>query len=246
MLVGNSFGGAVANPAFVLSQVLAQMKDRSGRIKIPGFYADVVPPTRRELTDLTNSGFTVAGFKKDHLYKKLRVEDPLEVMKRIWMMPTFEVHGISGGYQGAGIKTIVPAWAEAKVSLRLVPGQSPARVLEAIRSFVAEVEPLVEVVPLGSVPAFVTSVEAPECRAMDRAAERVLGKGLALTRGGGSIPAVATMAEVLRAPVLLMGLSLPEHGYHAPNEFFDWTQARRGVELYSSWFEELERLPGRA
>jgi len=104
----------------------------------------------------------------------------------------------------------------------------------------------VEVVPLGSAPAFVTSVDAPECRAMDRAAERVLGKGLALTRGGGSIPAVAIMAEVLRAPVLLMGLSLPEHGYHAPNEFFDWTQARRGVELYASWFEELERLPARS
>ena len=156
------------------------------------------------------------------------------------------MHGISGGYQGAGIKSIVPAWAEAKLSLRLVPGQSPARVVEAIRSFVAELDPLVEVVPLGSAPAFVTSVDAPECKAMDRAAERVLGKGLALTRGGGSIPAVAMMAETFRAPVLLMGLSLPEHGYHAPNEFFDWTQARRGVELYSAWFEELERLPERA
>jgi len=141
------------------------------------------------------------------------------------------VHGIAGGYQGPGVKSVVPAWAEAKLSLRLVPGQSPARVVEAIRRFVAELDPLVEVVPLGSAPAFVTSLDAPECRAMDRAAERVLGQTLAVTRGGGSIPAVAIMAEVL-----------PEHGYHAPNEFFDWTQARRGVELYASWFEELERL----
>jgi len=107
---------------------------------------------------------------------------------------------------------------------------------------VTELNPHVEMTVLNGAPAFVTSLEAPACEAMNRAADRVLGKRLAITRGGGSIPAVATMAEQLGAPVLLMGLSLPEHGYHAPNEFFDWQQARRGVELYASWFEELARL----
>lgn len=240
-------GGGAPNPISGLARVLAACFDaENGRILIPGVRDGVVPVSDAELDLYVRSGFDLERFRRTYGFRRLMAASARELLRRLWTEPTFEVHGLSGGYQGPGNKSIVPAWAEAKVSLRLVPGQSPARVLEAIRSFVAELDPLVEVVPLGSAPAFVTSVEAAECRAMDRAAERVLGTRLALTRGGGSIPAVATMAEVLRAPVLLMGLSLPEHGYHAPNEYFDWTQARRGVELYSAWFEELERLPAQA
>ena len=240
-------GGGAPNPLAGLVRVLAACFDaKTGHILIPGVLDDVRPVSDAEMDLYVRSGFDLERFRSTYGFRRLLTETPRELLRRLWTQPTFELHGISGGYQGPGIKSIVPASAEAKVSLRLVPGQSPAKVMEAIRRFVAGVDPLVEVVPLGSAPAFVTSVDAPECKAMDRAAERVLGKGLALTRGGGSIPAVAIMAEVLRAPVLLMGLSLPEHGYHAPNEFFDWTQARRGVELYASWFEELERLPGKA
>jgi acetylornithine deacetylase/succinyl-diaminopimelate desuccinylase-like protein len=239
-------GGGAPNPLAVLARVIAACFDaRTGTILVPGIREGITPVSDAELDTYVRSGFDVDRFRATYGFRRLLASEPRELLRRLWTEPTFEVHGIAGGYQGPGIKSVVPAWAEAKLSLRLVPGQSPPRVLEAIRRFVAELDPLVEVVPLGSAPAFVTSVDAPECRAMDRAAERVLGQGLALTRGGGSIPAVAIMAEVLRAPVLLMGLSLPEHGYHAPNEFFDWTQARRGVELYASWFEELER-PGRA
>jgi acetylornithine deacetylase/succinyl-diaminopimelate desuccinylase-like protein len=240
-------GGGAPNPLAGLTRVLAACFDAAtGRILVPGVLDDVSPVSDAEMDLYVRSGFDVERFRSTYGFRRLLASDPREMLRRLWTQPTFELHGISGGYQGPGIKSIVPASAEAKVSLRLVPGQSPARVIDSIRRFVAEVDPMVEVVPLGSAPAFVTSVDAPECRAMDRAAERVLGKGLALTRGGGSIPAVAIMAEALRAPVLLMGLSLPEHGYHAPNEFFDWTQARRGVELYASWFEELERLPAKA
>jgi len=237
-------GGGAPNPIAGLVRVLAACFDaRSGHILVPGIRDGIVPVSEEEMDLYLRSGFDVERFRSTYGFRRLMANEPRELLRRLWTEPTFEVHGICGGYQGPGIKSIVPAWAEAKVSLRLVPAQSPARVVDCIRRFVAELDPLVEVVPLGSAPAFVTSVDAPECAAMDRASERVLGKSLALTRGGGSIPAVATMAEVLRAPVLLMGLSLPEHGYHAPNEFFDWTQARRGVELYASWFEELERLP---
>ena len=240
-------GGGAPNPLAGLARVLAACFDAStGRILVPGVLDDVRPVSEAEMDLYVRSGFDVERFRNTYGFRRLLAGTPRELLRRLWTEPTFELHGITGGYQGPGITSIVPASAEAKVSLRLVPGQSPAKVLESIQRFVAELDPLVEVVPLGAAPAFVTSVDAPECRAMDRAAERVLGKGLALTRGGGSIPAVAIMAEVLRAPVLLMGLSLPEHGYHAPNEFFDWTQARRGVELYASWFEELERLPAKA
>jgi len=235
-------GGGAPNPLTGLARVLAACVDaRTGAILVPGLHDGIVPVSDAELDLYVRSGFDVERFRTTYGFRRLLATEPRELLRRLWTEPTFEVHGIAGGYQGPGVKSVVPAWAEAKVSLRLVPGQSPARVLEAIRRFVAELDPLVEVVALGSAPAFVTSVDAPECRAMDQAAERVLGQRLAVTRGGGSIPAVAIMAEVLRAPVLLMGLSLPEHGYHAPNEFFDWTQARRGVELYASWFEELER-----
>ena len=236
-------GGGAPNPITGLARVLAACVDaRTGAILVPGLRDGIVPVSDAELDVYVRSGFDVERFRATYGFRRLLATEPRELLRRLWTEPTFEVHGIAGGYQGPGVKSVVPAWAEAKLSLRLVPGQSPARVVEAIRRFVAELDPLVEVVPLGSAPAFVTSLDAPECRAMDRAAERVLGQTLAVTRGGGSIPAVAIMAEVLRAPVLLMGLSLPEHGYHAPNEFFDWTQARRGVELYASWFEELERL----
>ncbi len=239
-------GGGGPNPLAGLVRVLAACFDAStGRILVPGVLDDVAPVSDAEMDLYVRSGFDVERFRSTYGFRRLLASNPRELLRRLWTQPTFEIHGISGGYQGPGIKSIVPAWAEAKVSLRLVPGQSPAKVVDAIRRFVAELDPLVEVVPVGAAPAFVTSVDAPECKAMNRAAERVLGKGLALTRGGGSIPAVAIMAEMLSAPVLLMGLSLPEHGYHAPNEFFDWTQARRGVELYASWFEELERLPAR-
>jgi len=236
-------GGGAPNPIAGLVRVLAACFDAStGRILVPGVHDGIVPVSDAELDRYVQSGFDVERFRSTYGFRRLLATDARELLRRLWTEPTFEIHGITGGYQGPGIKSIVPSHAEAKVSLRLVPGQSPARVVEAIRSFVAGLDPLVEVTTLGSAPAFLTSVDAPECKAMDRAAVRVLGKSLALTRGGGSIPAVAIMADVLRAPVLLMGLSLPEHGYHAPNEFFDWTQARRGVELYSAWFEELERL----
>ena len=105
-------------------------------MKIPGFYDDVVPPTRKELEDFKRSGFTVAGFKKDHLFKSLRTNDALDVMKRIWAMPTFEVHGVVGGYTGPGVKTIIPPRAEVKVSCRLVPNQSADKVVKAITKFV--------------------------------------------------------------------------------------------------------------
>ncbi len=94
------------------------MDGRTGRVKIPGFYEDVVPPTKRELEDLKNCGFTTKDFKRDHMFRSLRVDDPLEIMKRVWMMPTFEVHGIAGGYQGPGRQDDHPAEGDGD---RLLP-----------------------------------------------------------------------------------------------------------------------------
>ena len=101
---------------------------QAGKIKIKGFYDDVIPPSKKELNDWANCGFNARAFKKAHHLKQMRTEDPLEVMKRIWGMPTLEVHGVVGGYQGPGLKSIVPPRAEVKASCRLVPGQDPEKI----------------------------------------------------------------------------------------------------------------------
>src|SRR5947209_1239421 len=119
-------GGAARNPLGELMKLVSQMYDATtGKVKIKGFYDDVVPPSKRELQEFRVSGFSVKAFKKDHLYKSIRTEDALDVMKRIWAMPTFEIHGVTGGYNGPGIKTVIPPRASVKISCRLVANQDP-------------------------------------------------------------------------------------------------------------------------
>src|SRR5882724_12109169 len=150
-------GGASRNPIAELMQLVCELYDpRTGKIKIKGFYDDVIPPTKRELNDWANSGFTVSGFKKAHHLKKMRSEDPLEVMKRIWGMPTLEVHGVVGGYQGPGLKSIVPPRAEVKASCRLVPTQDPKRLKKLITAAVKERNPDVKIQFESGAPAFRT------------------------------------------------------------------------------------------
>jgi acetylornithine deacetylase/succinyl-diaminopimelate desuccinylase-like protein len=237
-------GGAARNPLTEMCQLIAECVDgKTGRVKIPGFYADVVPPTKKELTDLAASGFTVAGFKKDHKYKKLRVEDPLEVMKRIWMMPTFEVHGILGGYQeGRTVKTIIPPNATAIVSCRLVPNMSPKKIVKLVTDFVKSKNPDVKVSAEHALPAYQGKTTGPYADAIRGAMKFAFGKEPVFVREGGSIGAVLSMEKVLKTPVFFLGLSLPEHGYHAPNENFDWDQAAGGMAAFAKYFTEVAAL----
>src|SRR6476659_3953204 len=132
-------GGASRNPIAELIQLISEIYDpRTGKIKIKGFYDDVIPPTKKELNDWAKSGFTTSGFKKAHHLTKIRTEDPLEVMKRIWGMPTMEIHGIVGGYQGPGVKSIVPPRAELKASCRLVPVQDPKKIQKLLMNAIRE------------------------------------------------------------------------------------------------------------
>ena len=236
-------GGAARNPISELAQLISECVDgRTGRVKIPGFYADVVPPTKRELEDLRNCGFTVKDFKKDHLFRSLRVDDPLEVMKRIWMMPTFEVHGIAGGYQGPGVKTIIPPKATAIVSCRLVPKMDPKKIVKLIRDFVKSRNPDVKVSAEHELPAYEGKTVGPYADAIRGAMKFAFGKEPVFVREGGSIGAVLSMERVLKAPVFFLGLSLPEHGYHAPNENFDWQQARGGMVAFADYFRRVADL----
>src|SRR6266446_8494529 len=148
-------GGAARNPVAELMKLACELYDpTSGKVKIKGFYEDVIAPTKKELNDWANCGFTTKGFKKAHKLKKMRTEDSLDVMKRIWGMPTLEIHGLAGGYQGPGLKSIVPPRAELKASCRLVPGQDPKNIARAIAALVKEKNPDVKIQFESMAPAF--------------------------------------------------------------------------------------------
>jgi len=236
-------GGASRNPIAELMQVVCDIYDvRTGKVKVKGFYDDVIPPTRKELNDWSNSGFTVNAFKKAHHLKKMRSTDALEVMKRIWGMPTLEIHGVVGGYQGPGLKSIVPPRAEVKASCRLVPGQDPAKIRKLITKAVKERNPDVNIHFESSAPAFRTKIEGPLPDALKRAIKFSFNREAVFVRDGGTIGAMTSIEKVLKCPILFLGLSLPEHGYHAPNENFDWQQASGGMVAFAKYFEEIANL----
>jgi acetylornithine deacetylase/succinyl-diaminopimelate desuccinylase-like protein len=236
-------GGAARNPVTELCGLVAECVDgKTGKVRIPGFYRDVIPPTKRELEDLKRSGFTVAGFKKDHLFRSIRTNDALEVMKRIWCLPTFEVHGIAGGYQGPGVKTIIPPRATAIVSCRLVPNMKTAKIVSLVRAFVKKRHPDVKVEPEHGLPAFRGRTEGAHPDAIRAAMKFAFGREPVFVREGGSIGAVLSMERVLKVPVFFLGLSLPDHGYHAPNENYDWGQARGGMAAFADYFRRVGEM----
>lgn len=236
-------GGAARNPLAELIEVAHACLDaRTGRVKIPGFYDDVIEPTKAEIKSFLKSGFRVKGFKEAYGFRSLRVQDPADVLRRIWASPTFEIHGLSGGYHGQGVKTIVPGHAELKISMRLVPNQVPERVFTLFKKHVAKINPTIKVEREGMLHPFKGSFAGPYVDCVKRAVKAGFGKEPTFVREGGSIGAVVTMQNMWKVPILFMGLSLPEHGYHAPNEYFDWGQASGGIKAFACYFEELARI----
>lgn len=237
-------GGAARNPIGELMQLVSQMYDaKTGRVKIKGFYDDVVPPTKEELRDFKNSGFTVKDFKKDHQFKSIRTENALDVMKRIWAMPTFEVHGLVGGYTGPGIKTVIPPRAEVKISCRLVQKQDPLKIQKLVKDFVKKNNRDVKIEIENQMWPYKAPTSGPLAEAVKDAMAFAFGREPVFVREGGSIGAVVSMENVLKTPVMFLGLSLPEHGYHAPNENYDWQQASGGMVAFVKYFDTVARLP---
>lgn len=236
-------GGAARNPLAELMDVAHACVDaKTGTVKIPGFYDDVVEPTKAEISSFLKSGFQVARFKEAYGFQTLRTEDPADIMRRIWAAPTFEVHGLTGGYHGPGVKTVVPGHGELKVSMRLVPKQTPEKAFGLLKKYVATLNPNVKVESEGMLQPFQGLFEGPYVEAVKRAAKAGFGKEPAFIREGGSIGAVVTMQKAWKVPILFMGLSLPEHGYHAPNEYFDWGQAASGIKAFAHYFSELAKM----
>jgi acetylornithine deacetylase/succinyl-diaminopimelate desuccinylase-like protein len=236
-------GGAARNPLAELMDVAqACVNAKNGEVKIPGFYKDVVQPTKEEIRSFLKSGFQVKRFKQAYGFHSLRTDDPAEVTRRIWAAPTFEIHGLTGGYHGPGVKTVVPSHGELKVSMRLVPNQTPEKVFALLKKYVSKLNPDVKVEVEGMLHPFKGSFEGPYVECVKRAAKAGFGKEPAFIREGGSIGAVVTMQKAWRVPILFLGLSLPEHGYHAPNEYFDWGQASGGMKAFAHYFAELAKM----
>jgi acetylornithine deacetylase/succinyl-diaminopimelate desuccinylase-like protein len=236
-------GGAARNPIGELCQVIAECYDaRTGKVRIPGFYDEVAKASKVEIDNFLGSGFNVRKFKAAHELKKLRSDEAHEVVRHIWAMPTFEVHGIVGGYTGPGVKTAIAPTAEAKVSMRLVPNQNPDHIFKLVKSFIKARNPDVQIYPESFLKPFLGPNSGPYADAARDAMRTAFGKDPAFVREGGSIGAVVTMQKYLKTPIVFLGLSLPEHGYHAPNENFDWEQASGGMRMFARYFENVARF----
>jgi acetylornithine deacetylase/succinyl-diaminopimelate desuccinylase-like protein len=241
-LHSGSFGGAVANPAFVLAQMIAQMKDRGGRIRIPGFYDDVVPLTDEERQAWASLPFNEKKYRKDFGIPKLFGETDYTTLERTWARPTLEVNGLLSGFTGEGAKTVLPAVAMAKISMRLVPNQDPNRIAELFETYVRKLAPKtmeLTVTRMHGGKPWMTSFDNPFVQAAGRAIERGFGKKPVFTREGGSIPVVSTFQEELGLPSVLFGVGLPDENAHAPNEKLDVGNFHNGIIASATLYDEI-------
>lgn len=244
-LHSGSFGGAVANPAMVLAQVLAQMKDRSGRIKIPGFYDDVRPLRDEEREAWKRLPFNETKYRKDIGAPKLFGETGYTTLERVWARPTFEVNGLLSGFTGEGAKTVIPATAMAKVSMRLVPDQRPEKIAELFEAYLRKITPKtveLKVTRMHGGNPWMADFDNPFVQAAGRAIERGFGKAPVYNREGGSIPVVSTFQQELGVPSVLFGIGLPDENAHAPNEKLDLGNFHNGVIASAYLYDEIGRL----
>ncbi len=237
------YGGAAPNPIFGLIELLAKCKDSNGRILIPGMYDDVAPPAPAEKESWERLPFREADFLRDEVGASALTGEPgYSVLERVWARPTLEVHGIAGGFTGAGAKTVIPAKATAKVSFRLVPNQDPGKIIQSFRDFIARNTPAgirIELRVLSAAPAVMVNPEHPAIQTAARAFSAMLGKPTVFIRSGGSIPVVGDFARHLAIPSVLMGFGLPDDGLHSPNEKYNLQNYYRGIMTIAHFFEEL-------
>ena len=244
-LHSGSFGGAVANPAFVLAQLLAQMKDRGGRVKIPGFYEAVVPLTEEERKAWASLPFNEKQYKKTFGLPRLFGESGYRTLERTWARPTFEVNGLLSGFTGEGAKTVLPAVAMAKVSMRLVPNQDPNKIAELFEAYIRKITPAtveLKITRMHGGKPWMTSFDNPFVQAAGRAIERGFGHKPVFTREGGSIPVVSTFQEELGLPSVLFGVGLPDENAHAPNEKLDLGNFHNGIIASAYLYDEIANI----
>ncbi len=228
------YGGAAPNPFFALAQIIAQLKDASGKILIPGFYDKVAKPSADELKAWKALPFDEEHYRETEVGSTTLTGEPgYSVLERTWARPTLEVHGMPGGFIGAGAKTVIPARAVAKVSMRLVPDQTPAESFAQYKAFVGSLCPAgitLEVRLIHAGDPIVVSTDNPYVRTATTAMHDVFKTDTVFIRSGGSIPIVGDFIRELHIPTLMMGFGLPDDNLHAPNEKFHLANFHRGIE----------------
>lgn len=239
------YGGAAPNAVYGLIELLSKAKDADGHILIPGLYDHIVPPDPAEIESWNRLPFSEEEFLKHEVGSTALTGEPDQsVLARIWARPTFEVHGIAGGFTGAGAKTVIPAKATAKVSVRLVPGQDPERVLAALNDWTKQNTPKgiqVEVRVLSAGPAISVNPNHPAIDIAAKAFSEALGKPTVFIRSGGSIPIVGEFASHLGIPTVLMGFGLPDDGLHSPNEKYQIGNYYNGIKIIAKFLDEYGR-----
>lgn len=235
------YGGAAPNPFVALAQVIAKLKDESGRILIPGIYDKVISPSTEELAAWKSLPFEEEHYRQTEVgSRELVGEAGYSVLERTWARPTLDVHGMPGGFTGAGAKTVIPAKALAKVSIRLVPNMTPTETFALYREFIlGHIPPGVDVDVrlIHSGEACLIPVDNPFIQAATEALKETWGRDTVFIRSGGSIPIVGDFARHLKLPSVMMGFGLPDDNLHAPNEKFLISNFHQGTESIIRFLE---------
>jgi len=220
------------------------MKDEASRITIPHFYDDVRELTERERAEFARLPFDEASYKQAIGLKELSGEEGCTPLERLWVRPTFEINGLESGFTGKGAKTVLPAKAMAKVSMRLVPDQDPDKIADLFEDYVHALTPSsvhLETTRMHGGKPWVASLDHPALKAATQAIKKGFGKEPVFQREGGSIPVVATFAELLNIPSVLMGIGLPDENAHAPNEKLNLDNFYAGIKSSAYFLDELSR-----
>jgi acetylornithine deacetylase/succinyl-diaminopimelate desuccinylase-like protein len=236
------YGGSVVNPANALTEMLAALKDSRGKIKVPGFYDDVRKLTKAERRALAELPHDDDGFRRSIGAPELFGEKGYSTLERVWARPSLDVNGIWSGFTGEGAKTVIPAEAHAKISMRLVPDQTAKDVERKVAAHLKSIAPdsvKVRVKAIHGGEPWLAPTEHPALQAAGRALKRAFRREAVFTREGGSIPIVASFEKMLKVPAVLMGIGLQDDNLHAPNEKIDLDQFFRGNDAAAFLMEEL-------
>ena len=239
------FGGSVDNPAMALAQILAQLRDKNGKVAIPGFYDGVQPLSAYERKEMARLPFNEAAYRKFLGVPQLFGERGYSPVEQRSCRPTLEINGLTSGYQGEGSKTIVPSWARVKVTTRLVPNQDPARIVKLVRKQLEKLCPAsvrIEIKSGHGAEPYLVSPDSPQAQAALKALKLAFKRDPVLIREGGSIPIVNAFKKILRADALMVGLALPDDNAHSPNEKFDLDCFARGQVMSAHLWQELSRV----
>ncbi|HXP51137.1 MAG TPA: dipeptidase [Bacteroidia bacterium] len=239
------YGGAVPNPINILCDMISSLKDKDGRITIPGFYKDVIKVSDKDRKELAKAPFSLKEYKKDLDIKDVVGEKGYTTSERASIRPTLDVNGIWGGYTGEGSKTVIASKAYAKISMRLVPNQSPDKAMALFTKHFQKIAPSsvkVKVIPFHGGDPLLLNTKSAGYNAASKAMQDTFGKKPIPTRGGGSIPIVALFKKELGLDSVLFGFGLNSDNIHSPNEHYGIFNYLKGIEtiaLFHHYFAEM-------